>query len=363
MNFSLIKFLAATLLAAAATTDASPMMRQEAEAGCTLSGTYSSSSGLSSCSNVVISNLKVPAGVTLDLTKLKAGATVTFSGTTTFGTKLWSGPLILLTGTNLKVTGTGTLDGQGAWYWKQGQSVTRPVFFRLNHVDKSTLSGFTLKNSPFRTFSILHSTSTTLTGLKLDSSAGNGLAKNTDGFDLSYNNGVTISNNIINNQDDCLAMQSSTNTVFSGNTCTGGHGISVGSIGGNAVDESDTVSGLTVTGNKIINSDNGLRIKTIIGLKGLVTNVKYINNQLTNVKNAIVMHSDYSKSKGGYTGSATSAVGITDITISGLSGTATNLYDVLANPSVVSGWKWSGITVKASKQGSCKGQPSAVVCA
>uniref|UniRef100_K3WX07 Pectate lyase domain-containing protein n=1 Tax=Globisporangium ultimum (strain ATCC 200006 / CBS 805.95 / DAOM BR144) TaxID=431595 RepID=K3WX07_GLOUD len=201
MKFNLISFLAAALLAAAATTDASPMMRQEAEAGCTLSGTYSSSSGLSSCSNVVISNLKVPAGVTLDLTKLKAGAT------------------------------------------------------------------------------------------------------------------------------------------------------------------SDTVSGLTVTGNKIINSDNGLRIKTIIGLKGLVTNVKYINNQLTNVKNAIVMHSDYSKSKGGYTGSATSAVGIKDITISGLSGTATNLYDVLANPSVVSGWKWSGITVKASKKGSCKGQPSGVACA
>lgn len=355
--------LAALLAAVASTTDASPMMRQEAEAGCTLSGTYSGSSSIASCSSVVISNLNVPAGVTLDLTKVKSGASITFEGTTTFGTKAWAGPLVLLTGQNLKVGGTGTLDGQGAWYWKQGTKITRPVFFRLSHADKSTLSGFTLKNSPFRTFSILHSTGTTLTKLTLDSSAGDGLAKNTDGFDLSYNSGVTISNNNIKNQDDCLAMQSSTNTVFSGNSCTGGHGISIGSIGGDTADASDTVSGLVVADNKIINSVNGLRIKTIIGLKGLVTGVTYSNNVLTNVKNAIVVHSDYSKSKGGYTGSPTSAVAIKDITITGLSGTATNVYDVLVNPSVVSGWKFSGITVKGTKKGSCKGQPSGITCA
>ncbi|GAB9476953.1 hypothetical protein Gpo141_00014012, partial [Globisporangium polare] len=78
-------------------------------------------------------------------------------------------------------------------------------------------------------------------------------------------------------------------------------------------------------------------------------------------KNAIVLHSDYSKSKGGYTGSPTSAVAIKGITISGLSGTATNVYDIVANPSVVSAWKFSGVTVKGGK-GSCKGQPSTVTC-
>ncbi|KAH9150522.1 hypothetical protein LEN26_004058, partial [Aphanomyces euteiches] len=163
---------------------------------------------------IVISSFTLPAGVTLDLTNLKDGATVSFTGTTTFGTKLWDNPLVLLTGTNLKVTGPGKVDGQGAWYWKQGQSVTRPVFFRLTHVDQSTLTGFTLKNSPFRTFSILNSANTQLTGLTLDSSAGDGLAKNTDGFDLSRNNGANITHNTIHNQDDCLAMQSSTNTFF-----------------------------------------------------------------------------------------------------------------------------------------------------
>uniref|UniRef100_K3X0U8 endo-polygalacturonase n=1 Tax=Globisporangium ultimum (strain ATCC 200006 / CBS 805.95 / DAOM BR144) TaxID=431595 RepID=K3X0U8_GLOUD len=101
------------------------------------------------------------------------------------------------------------------------------------------------------------------------------------------------------NQDDCLAMQSSTNTHFVGNTCTGGHGISVGFIDGSAVDESDTVPGLIVQGNTIVNSDNGIRIKTIISSQGLVTGVTYTNNVLTNLKNAVVMHSDYGKSKRG----------------------------------------------------------------
>ncbi|KAF4027548.1 Glycosyl hydrolases family 28 [Phytophthora infestans] len=196
--------------------------------------------------------------------------------------------------------------------------------------------------------------------LTLDSSAGNGLAKNTDGFDLTKNDHITITGNKIYNQDDCLAMQSSTSTVFSNNLCCGGHGVSIGSLGGNAVDQSSTVQGLTVQGNTIQNSDNGIRIKTIVGLKGLVSNVKYVDNKLQNVKNAIVMHSDYSKAKGGYTGSPTSAVTIEGVTISGLTGSATNLYDIVANPKVVSGWTFSGIKVSASQTGKAVGQTNSV---
>eukprot|EP00644_Phytophthora_capsici_P000599 jgi/Phyca11/556650/estExt2_Genewise1Plus.C_PHYCAscaffold_930065 len=367
-------FAAFALLAA--TADGSTMLRQEAEmppvrvllrvvtasSGCTLSGTYKSGTDISSCAVVVIDSLSVPAGVTLDLTKTKSGATIEFTGTTTFGTQTWEGPLVLLSGSDLAVKGSGTLDGQGDWYWKQGTSISRPVFFRLHAVTDSTLSGFTLKNSPFRTFSILNSEKTTISGLTLDSSAGDGTAKNTDGFDLSRNDGVTITGNKIYNQDDCLAMQSSTNTVFSNNYCSGGHGVSIGSLGGDSVTSSDTVSGLSVTGNTIVNSVNGIRIKTIIGLQGLVSNAKYTNNKLQNVKNAIVIHSDYSKSKGGYTGSATSQVTIQGVTISGLSGTATNLYDIVANAKAVSDWTFSDITVTASSQGSCSGQPSSITC-
>lgn len=50
-----------------------------------------------------------------------------------------------------------------------------------------------------------------------------------------------------------------------------------------------------------------------------------------------------------------------DITIDGLSGLATTLYDVVVNPSVVSNWKFSGITISGSK-GSCKDESSIVPC-
>ncbi|KAE9210723.1 hypothetical protein PF004_g16111 [Phytophthora fragariae] len=374
-----MKFLS-TVLAAfaliAATANGSPMLRMEAvgksksqqqtqqsstsSSACNLSGTYKAGTDISSCSSVTIGSLTVPAGVTLDLSKAKSGATITFTGTTTFGTQKWADPLVLLGGSNLSVKGSGTLDGQGAWYWKQGQSIARPVFFRLQNVASSTLSGFTLKNSPFRTFSLVTCKQTTISGLTLDSRDGNGIAKNTDGFDLTKNDHITITGNKIYNQDDCLAMQSSTNTVFSNNYCCVGHGISIGSLGGNAVDQSSTVQGLTVQGNTIEDSDNGIRIKTIVGLKGLVSDVKYVQNTLSNVKNAIVMHSDYSKSKGGYTGSPTSAVAIEGVTISGLKGSATNLYDIVANPKTVSDWSFSGIEVSASSTGKMVGQPNSI---
>ncbi|OWY97638.1 Polygalacturonase [Phytophthora megakarya] len=328
--------------------------------GCTLSGTYKQGTDISSCATITVNSLSVPAGVTLDLSAAKSGATINFVGTTTFGTQKWGGPLVRVSGSNLKVQGSGTLDGQGAWYWKQGQSITRPVFFKLQNVISSTVSGFTIKNMPFRTFSIVTSKDTTLTGLTIDSRDGNGIAKNTDGFDLTKNDHITITGNKIYNQDDCLAMQSSTNTVFSNNLCCGGHGISIGSLGGNTVDQSTTVQGLTVSGNIIEDSDNGLRIKTIIGLKGLVSDVKYLNNQLSNVKNAIVMHSDYSKAKGGYTGSATSQVKIQGVTVNGLTGSATNLYDIVTNPNVVSGLQFSGVKVSASVKGKLAGLPNSL---
>ncbi|KAL3659337.1 hypothetical protein V7S43_015608 [Phytophthora oleae] len=231
----------------------------------------------------------------------------------------------------------------------------------MSKVISSTVKGFTIKNSPYRTFSILSSQSTTVSGLTLDSSDGDGTAKNTDGFDLSKNTGVTITGCKVYNQDDCLAMQSSTNTVFSSNTCSGGHGISIGSIGGSSVSSSDTVSGLIVKNNKIVDSVNGIRMKTIIDDYGEVTGVTYTDNTLSNVENAIVIHGDYSKSEGGYTGSATSKVTITDITIDGLTGSADTVYDILVDSDVASGWTFSGIDMSGDT-GSCSGEPSGISC-
>ncbi|EGZ15263.1 polygalacturonase [Phytophthora sojae] len=332
------------------------------DSSCTLTGTYVAGTNVTHCSSILIDSLSVPAGVMLDLTNVTAGTNIKFQGTTTFGPKKWEGPLIKLKGKDLTVTGPGTLEGQGQWYWPQGQNITRPVFFRLSQVVNSTLSGFTIKNMPFRTFSILSSNYTTISGLTIDSRAGNGSAKNTDGFDLSRNNHVTITRNRVYNQDDCLAMQSSSNTIFSENYCSGGHGISIGSLGAKEENINSTVSGLLVKDNTIVNNDNGIRIKTIIGMKGLVTNVTYTNNKLVNVKHAIVMRSDYNKTKGGYSRIPSSLVKITNIKVDGLFGTATNLYNIFTNPDVVSDWTFTNIAVNTTNIGNCTGEPSNVQC-
>jgi polygalacturonase len=78
-------------------------------------------------------------------------------------------------------------------------------------------------------------------------SGGKAAGHNTDGFDCSTHD-LVIQNSVIKNQDDCLAINKGTNIVFKGNTCSGGHGISVGSV-----DSDATVSGIVISGNTIIN--------------------------------------------------------------------------------------------------------------
>ncbi|KAE9281987.1 hypothetical protein PF001_g23525, partial [Phytophthora fragariae] len=51
---------------------------------------------------------------------------------------------------------------------------------------------------------------------------------------------------------------------------------------------------------------------------------------------------------------------IKGVTVSGLKGTATNLYDIVANSKVVSGWNFSGVTVKASAKGVVAGVPNSL---
>lgn len=79
---------------------------------------------------------------------------------------------------------------------------------------------------------------------------------NTDGFDCSTHD-LVIQDSTIWNQDDCLAINKGTNITFQRNSCTGGHGISVGSISSDAV-----VQGIYIKDNKIVDNDQALRIKT-----------------------------------------------------------------------------------------------------
>lgn len=102
---------------------------------------------------------------------------------------------------------------------------------------------------------------------------------NTDGFDCSTRN-LVIQDSIIWNQDDCLAINKGNNITFQRNSCTGGHGISVGSISTDAV-----VQGIYITDNTIIDNDQALRIKTKAdATNASVTDVFFSGNTATGTK-------------------------------------------------------------------------------
>lgn len=110
--------LTSMLLSAGALVFAAPS-GLDARAGCTFTDAATAIKNKASCTNIVISGMTVPAGTTLDLTGLKSGTTVTFEGTTTFGYKEWEGPLISVSGTNIKVVGAAghTIDAAGQKWW------------------------------------------------------------------------------------------------------------------------------------------------------------------------------------------------------------------------------------------------------
>jgi polygalacturonase len=69
---------------------------------------------------------------------------------------------------------------------------------------------------------------------------------------------MLITNNVVYNQDDCVAITSGGGLVVTNMLCDGGHGLSIGSVGGKS---NNTVNGVIFSNSKVLNSQNGARIK------------------------------------------------------------------------------------------------------
>ncbi|KAK0215837.1 endopolygalacturonase 2 precursor [Armillaria nabsnona] len=264
-----------------ALVSALPAEDLEARASCVVDS-VSAASSISSCSAVTINAFTVPSGSTLTLSP-KAGATVTMAGDITFAKTPSSGPLFTIDGDSVTFKGAGhKFNGNGASYWDgEGTNggVTKPHPF-LKFKGSGTYSSFTVLNSPAQAVSIGNSDGLTFDSITIDNSAGdtNSLGHNTDGFDVSADD-VTIQNSVVKNQDDCIAINSGSNIVFKNNQCSGGHGISVGSI-----DTGKTVTGVTVSGNTVTNSMYGLRIKVkAAATSAKVSDITYSGNTISGI--------------------------------------------------------------------------------
>lgn len=288
---------------------------------------------------------------------------VIFEGTTSFGYKEWKGPLISVSGTDITVSGASghVIDGNGAKWWDGKGSnggKTKPKMFYAHSMKQSTIKGLNVKNTPVQFMSINSATDLNVLNVVMDNSAGTSKGHNTDAFDVGSSENIYISGANIKNQDDCLAINSGTNITFTDGTCTGGHGLSIGSVGGRS---DNTVKTVSITNSKITDSQNGVRIKTVYGATGSVSDVTYSGIKLSNIsKYGIVIEQDYEN--GSPTGSPTTGVPITDLTVSKVTGSiasaATDVY-ILCGKGACSNWKWSGVSVTGGKTSSkCANIPS-----
>ncbi|CAI6334127.1 unnamed protein product [Periconia digitata] len=359
-------YVSTLLLSAGALVSAAPARVEDRAASCTFKDVASIDK---SCTDIVLDSISVPAGQTLDLTKLKDNTKVTFKGTTSFGYKEWKGPLISVSGTKITVTGASghVIDGNGAKWWDGKGSnggKTKPKFFYAHSLKQSTISNLNVKNTPVQGFSINTVTDLVVDHITIDNSAGdvtNG-GHNTDAFDVGSSTGVTISNANIKNQDDCLAINSGKDIHFIGGTCSGGHGLSIGSVGGRS---DNTVDGVVIENSSISNSDNGVRIKTVSGATGAVNNVTYKDITLSNIaKYGVIIQQDYEN--GSPTGKPTNGVPITKLTLDGVKGSVTSKaapVQILCGSGSCSDWTWKGVSVTGGEKSSkCQNVPSVASC-
>ncbi|KIN05638.1 glycoside hydrolase family 28 protein [Oidiodendron maius Zn] len=366
-------FSAAALAAAVPTPTAAPAFNSASlhkRASCTFTDASAASASKKDCATIVLDNIAVPSGTTLDLTDLTSGTSVIFEGETTWGYEEWSGPLLSISGENIAISGKSghTLNGGGARWW-DGKGTnggkTKPKFFYAHDLTgRSSITGLNILNTPVQAISIDGASGLTITDMKIDDSAGDkdSLGHNTDAFDIGSSTGVTITGANVKNQDDCLAINSGSSITFTGGTCSGGHGLSIGSVGGR--DDND-VSDINISSSTVTNSQNGVRIKTVYGATGSVKGVTYKNITLSSISNyGIVIEQDYEN--GSPTGTPTNGVPITGLTLDGITGTvdsdATNIY-ILCGSGSCSDWTWTGVSVTGGKTSTkCKNIPGGSSC-
>lgn len=135
---------------------------------------------------------------------------------------------------NVQITGRGTIDGQGDYWWQfyeapddeipdslaerlaefHGQNdksddvssfTLRPPLCRIDSSENVSVSGVTLRNSPFWNTHVVYSDDVTLHDVNVENPAD---APNGDGIDIDSSRHVRISDSYLNAGDDAVCIKS-----------------------------------------------------------------------------------------------------------------------------------------------------------
>ena len=232
--------------------------------------------------------------------QLDAGATLKFLPESGYPNATGT-PAYPLAGTNLTdiiITGSGTIDGNGAGWWSANPP-NRPYMIYYSKCARLLIEGVTLQNPPKMHLVFKNSAmDITIQGITINTI---GTSPNTDGIDLIGTN-CLVQNCTINAGDDNIALGSSSSSAFTGNVVVTncafgtGHGMTIGS------NTQGGVSNLTVIDCSFNGTQYGIRMKTDNassgggGQGGVAQNLSYYNLKMTNVAvGAIVIYSYYNE--------------------------------------------------------------------
>ncbi|CAE6365837.1 unnamed protein product [Rhizoctonia solani] len=333
------------------------------------------------CTTVTIKGFTVPAGKTFELSLLD-NTVVNMEGDVKFGVANWAGPLFSVSGKGITFNGNGhTFDGQGPSYWDgQGGNggVTKPHPMMKIKIS-GTYSNVKVLNSPAHTYSISNPAKLVMSKLTIDNckcphnprvapiyvltsslaagdapnnqSGGKAAGHNTDGFDVSTTD-LTIEDSTIRNQDDCIAINKGSNIIFQRNSCTGGHGISIGSISTGA-----TVQNVQILNNQIINNDQALRIKTKAdATSASVSGITFSGNTATGTKKfGVIVDQGYPTTLGAPgNGVKISGINFTGSTNNIAVTSSAQRVAVNCGTGCTGTWDWSKLTVTGGKASDSK---------
>ncbi|GFP60336.1 endo-xylogalacturonan hydrolase A [Trichoderma asperellum] len=271
-----------------------------------------------------------------------SGCTLQIDGTlqASSNTTYWGGrrAIFLMDGitgaTVFSATGTGVIDGNGQAAWDlfaANSSYKRPTLFYINNSRNVKLSNLHFKSAPNVFHSVTGgSSNVSYSNISLYAvSASANVAHNTDGWDIGQSTHVTIEGAVVTNDDDCVALKAGCSYATVTNiSCTGSHGISVGSLGG-GVGSKDKVENCLVRGATMINSAKAAGLKLYSGPPdhgtAVVSNVTFENFVLQNTDYAFQVQSCYGEDTS-YCDANPSRAQIADVVVRNFSGTTSTHY-------------------------------------
>ncbi|MBQ7265648.1 MAG: glycoside hydrolase family 28 protein [Firmicutes bacterium] len=190
---------------------------------------------------------------------------------------------------NISLTGRGTLDGQGEFWWKlfrnKENEYPRPKMIAPYECKNVLIRDLTLKNSPSWTINTILCDNITIDNITIKNPYD---SPNTDGIDPESCSNIHISNCHIDVGDDCIAIKAGTedteervackNIVIENCTMVHGHG---GVVLGSEM--SGSIVNVAINNCVFENTDRGIRLKSRRYRGGVVEDIRVNNVIMENV--------------------------------------------------------------------------------